>query len=118
MSILNGQHFSGIGASQKLAADVATAGDTVLYEVPSGMRARIHSLWLCAFGSGNHTLRLHHTRSGETVLGANALFYDLAINAKTTQIYDQPIFMMSGDRLWIRSDASDKITVTIYGEEG
>jgi len=111
------QQFSGVGVAMKLAADVATTNNTVLYEVPSGLIARIHSLWFCAFGSGNHTLRLHHTRSGETVLGANALFYDLAINAKTTQIYDQPIFMMSGDRLWIRSDASDKITVTIYGEE-
>ena len=102
----------------KLAADVARTVDTLLYEVPPGMSTRVHALWLCAFGSGNHTIRVHHTRSGEAVGGANALLYDFALNAKNTQVYDQPILMSSGDRLWIRSDAADKITVTVYGDEG
>lgn len=103
--------------SAKLAADVARTVDTLLYEVPPNMSTRVHALWLCAFGSGNHTIRVHHTRSGEAVGGANALFYNLAVNAHHTQVYDQPILMSSGDRLWIHSDAADKITVTVYGDE-
>jgi hypothetical protein len=103
--------------STKLAADVARTVDTLLYEVPPNMSTRVHALWICAFGTGNHTIRVHHTRSGEAVGGANALLYDFSLASKHTQVYDQPILMSSGDRLWIRSDAADKMTVTVYGDE-
>lgn len=103
--------------SAKLAANSATAGDTVLYEVPSEMSARLHSIWICSYGSGNHTIRLHHTRSSEAVSGSNALLYDAAVSAKTTLVYDQPVLLSSGDRIWIRADTADRICVTIYGDE-
>jgi hypothetical protein len=118
MSTVNAfNQFLPMQAPRKLAADVARTVDTLLYEVPPNMSTRVHALWLCAFGTGNHTIRVHHTRSGEAVGGANALFYNLALNSHHTQVYDQPILMSSGDRLWIQSDAADKITVTVYGED-
>lgn len=103
--------------SRKLASDLAKTGATVLYEVPSGMSARIESLWICSVHTGSVALELNHTRPGESVGHSNSLLHDLSVASKATTVYDQPILMSAGDRIWILADSADKLCVTLYGVE-
>ena len=103
--------------SRKLASDLATTNAVVLYEVPSGMSARIVSLWI----SNNHNnavqVRVFHTRSSESASTSNALLYDTSIAAHITTVYDAPILMAPGDKIWIRAASAAYICVTLYGDE-
>lgn len=103
--------------SRRLAGKLATTGATILYECPSTLSAAIVSMWIVNTHSGNETIRVHHCRSGDSAGTSNALLYDLTINSKTTSVYDQPILMSPGDRIWFQASASDRIAVTIYGSE-
>jgi hypothetical protein len=103
--------------ARKLASDIATTNPVVLYEVPTGMSARILSLWI----SNNHNnavqLRVFHTRSSESASTSNALLYDTSIAANITTVYDAPILMSPGDKIWIRAASATYVCVTLYGEE-
>lgn len=102
---------------RKLAADLTTTTERILYEVPSGMSARIVSIWIASNHNNNVNIRIFHTRAGESAANSNALFYDTSIPANTTTVYDSPVLMVAGDRIWIRSATASTICVTLYGEE-
>lgn len=103
--------------SRKLAAHLAKAAAHHIYECPTDRTATVASMWITNTHSGNETVRVHHCRAGETVAASNALVYDLAVNSKTTTVYDQPIFMVGGDRVWVLASAADRVAITLYGSE-
>ena len=88
---------------------------THLYDVPEGKQATVVSMWIASTDTGAVTVRLHHCRGGESPSTSNALLYDASVAAKTTTVYDQPIYMTEGDRLWISASTADKMCFTIYG---
>lgn len=102
---------------RRLAARYAKLASSHVYEVPSGKSARIDTMFFASAHSGTTLLRVHHVRPGESVGADNALYYDLSIAAKTTTLIDATLWMVAGDRLVVSADSSDKVVVTIYGEE-
>ena len=102
---------------RRLAARYAKLASSHVYEVPSGATARIDTMFFASAHSGTTLLRVHHVRPGESVGADNALYYDLSIAAKTTTLVDATLWMVAGDRLVVSADHSDRIIVTIYGEE-
>ncbi|MFO0451915.1 MAG: hypothetical protein ACK52I_25255 [Pseudomonadota bacterium] len=103
--------------ARKLASDLATTNPTVIYEVPSGMSARIVSMWLASNHNNNVAVRVFHTRGSEAAGTTNALLYDVTASANTTVVYDAPIFMAPGDRIWVRVATASTVCITLYGEE-
>jgi hypothetical protein len=103
---------------RKLAGAVAKTVAHQIYEVPNGSSAVVEVLYVSAITSNNTDFRLHHTRPGESPTTANAIFYDVTTNGKTTTRYEGPLYMTSGDRIWMSAANSDRITVTLYGVEG
>ena len=102
---------------RRLAARYAKTSSNHVYEVPSGATARIDTMFFASAHTGTQLLRVHHVRPGESVGADNALYYDLSIAAKTTTLVDATLWMVAGDRLVVSADHSDRIIVTIYGEE-
>jgi hypothetical protein len=102
---------------RRLCALTLSTGDRPVYEVPSGKVATVASMWIVNTHTGNVAVRLHHCRAGESPAKSNALIYDMSINSKTTTVYDQPVYLCSGDRLFVRADAADHVSFTVYGSE-
>lgn len=102
---------------RRLAARYAKTVSQHVYEVPSGKTARIDTMFFASAHSGTVLLRVHHVRPGESIGADNALYYDLSISAKTTNLISATIWMVGGDQLVVSADSSDKVVVTIYGEE-
>ena len=103
--------------SRKLSAQFAKATEHHIYECPSDRTATVESMWIVNTHSGNEAVRVHHCRAGENPVASNALVYDLGVNSKTTTVFDQPIFMVGGDRIWVLASASDRVAITLYGSE-
>jgi hypothetical protein len=103
---------------RKLSGTVAKTAIQQIYEVPNESSAVVEVLYVSSITSNNTDFRLHHTRPGEAPTTANAIFYDVTTNGKTTTRYEGPIYMTSGDRIWCSAANSDRITVTLYGVEG
>ena len=102
---------------RKLSSVLARTTDTHLYEVAVGMSCTIVSMWITSTDTGAATIRLHHCRGGESTGTSNALFYDATVSAKTTVVYDSPIYLASGDRLWVSASVASKVCFTVYGAE-
>lgn len=103
--------------SRKLSAQFAKASVHHIYECPSDRTATVASMWIVNTHSGNETVRVHHCRAGETPVASNALVYDFGVNSKTTTVFEQSIFMVGGDRLWVLASAADRVAITLYGSE-
>lgn len=103
--------------SRKLSAQFAKASAHHIYECPSDRTATVASMWIVNTHSGNETVRVHHCRAGETPVASNALVYDFGVNSKTTTVFEQSIFMVGGDRLWVLASAADRVAITLYGSE-
>jgi hypothetical protein len=103
--------------ARKLASDLATTSPTILYEVPSGMSARIVSMWVASNHNNSVAVRVFHTRGSETAGTTNALLYDVSASAHSTVVYDAPILMAPGDRIWVRVATASTVCITLYGEE-
>lgn len=102
---------------RRLVAALVKASDHHVYECPASMSCTILSMWIASTHSGAVLIRVHHCRAGETPALSNALLYDASIAAKTTTVYDAPIVMSGGDRIFLRADSTDKLCVTLYGAE-
>ena len=102
---------------RKLASRMAKTTASAIYEVPANKSARIDSMFFCCIHTGSSSLRVHHLRPDESASTSNALYYDLSLSSKTTQLVTTPIYMSAGDRIVIVGSSADHITVTIYGEE-
>lgn len=103
--------------SRRLAAAFAKTTAHQIYECPPDRTTAVASMWIVNTHSGSETVRVHHCRAGESVAASNALVYDLSVNSKTTTVFDQPILMVSGDRLFILASAVDRVAVIVYGGE-
>lgn len=103
--------------TRRLVASLVKANDHHVYECPASSTCTILSLWIASTHSGSVLVRVHHCRSGETPSLSNALLYDSSIGAKTTTVYDSPIVLSPGDRIFLRADTADKLCVTLYGSE-
>jgi hypothetical protein len=102
---------------RKLASAVAKTFVQQIYEVPNGSSAVIEVLFVTAISSNNTDFRLFHTRPGESPTTANAIFYDTSTTGKTVVRYEGPLYLTSGDRIWMSAANADRITVTLYGVE-
>lgn len=103
--------------ARKLSSGLLKAIDAHVYEVPTGRSATINSMWIASTHTGSVSVRVHHTRPGEDASTSNALIYDYSLSSKTTIVYDQLIYLNSGDKIVVRADTADKICVTLYGVE-
>lgn len=103
--------------TRRLAATLVKAVDAHVYECPAGKSCTIVSFWIASTHSGAVLVRVHHCRAGETPALSNALLYDVSIASKTTTVYDAPIVLSPGDRIFLRADSADKLCVTLYGAE-
>jgi hypothetical protein len=74
-------------------------------------------MWIASTHSAAVLIRVHHCRAGETPAISNALLFDVSIAAKTTVVYDAPVLLTAGDRIFLRADSADKLCVTLYGAE-
>jgi hypothetical protein len=103
--------------TRRLVAALVKTSEHHVYECPASMSCTILSMWIASTHSGAVLIRVHHCRAGETPALSNALLYDASIAAKTTTVYDAPIVMSGGDRIFLRADSTDKLCVTLYGAE-
>jgi hypothetical protein len=103
--------------ARRLAAGLLKTTDSHIYQVPTGMAATIHSMWIASTHTGSVSVRISHARPSESLSTSNALLYDVTISSKTTTVYDQPMYLTAGDRIMVRADTADKICITIYGVE-
>ena len=102
---------------RKLASAVMKTAPHQIYEVPNGAAVVIECLFLTALTSNNTDFRVHHCRAGEATSTSNALFYDVTSSGKTTTRYDGPLYLVSGDRVWVSASSADRVAISLYGVE-
>ena len=102
---------------RKLASAVMKTTAHQIYEVPNGASVVIECFFVTSVTSNNTDFRLHHCRAGEAPATSNALFYDTTTNGKVTTRYEGPIYLVSGDRIWVSAANSDRVAITLYGVE-
>jgi hypothetical protein len=103
--------------ARKLVSKTAKTFSSVLFECPMDRNITLVSMHITSVHTGSVTLRLHHLTGGESEGISNALYYDLSISAKTTNIDDTIKYMTAGDRLTFSASGADHIVVTLYGYE-
>lgn len=103
--------------NRKLASKTLTVANTTLYECPRDRSTEIVSISICNVSGTKATLRLFHCIPAETAGTSNAIFYDYAIDTKSTVMLDSTIYLLPGDKLVGYASAASSITVMIYGIE-
>lgn len=89
-----------------------------VYTPADGMTTDIVTLVICNSSASAAAYRVFHDADGTTYDESTALFYDVTIPAKTTDIHDMQVFMAdSGGNLAVRTDTASALTFTVYGHE-
>lgn len=103
-------------ASRRIAASLARATASSIYEVPQGKSVRISSVSICNTGSARLTVRLHHVLPGESAALSNAIFYDLEVAGYSTVIDYTVRTMNSGERIFAQASTASVASFIVYGD--
>lgn len=103
--------------TRRLGCRLGSTTAFTVYEVPANVMTRVDLIFACMTQAGSTTYTIHHCVPGETPSTANALYYQRGIAANATDRIEGPIWMTSGDRLFVLGANADHVCFTVYGEE-
>ena len=87
-----------------------------LYTVPAGRRAVISTLTVAETGGATAKYRIHVGIGGVVASAANALAYDISLDANAHDWYTEGWTLAAGDKIYVVS-TTDDVTFTLFGEE-
>ena len=77
---------------------------------------RVHSIWMANSNAASTTYTIRHVPFGQTSSASFDLASSVALAGNTMIVFDQPIYLISGDKLTAFASTAARISMTVYGE--
>lgn len=111
----NAQLAQGLQLGQSRPADTVAVS---LYSPADGIVAIIKQIIVCNTSAGSAKYRVCHDEDGTTYDETTALLWNIPLATETADILDTCIYMAnSSGNLAVRTDTTEAVTFSCYGEE-
>lgn len=94
--------------------------DTLLtdaYTVPAATMATISSITVCNQSTSPQSFRVAVAKNGELDSPKQYLFYDQALDAKSTFVITIGVTLTAADKIRVKASAADTISYNVFGIE-
>lgn len=90
--------------------------DRTLIRAQQNERIVVDRIWICNKDTSNRTVDVHHLPADDGAVADNfVLLHNHAINAKTFEVIESPIYLEPGDYITVAASATNAVILTAYG---
>jgi len=98
-------------------SELLSTNEVTVVSGQQGQKFAIDSIWIANAHSSGVATTIRHVPFNQTSSASYNLYSAVSIAANTTVVIDDPIYLLSGDKLTAFAATADKISMVVYGRE-